>query len=225
MSVVDDYGRFDARPAILRTACYPLQIDRIREADISRSLSEVKRAGLIALYEVNGKPFLEMLDFRQQVRAKESKWPGKCVADAQRLLSVCEASAHLDEVEVEDECVDECDNTPLKPPKKEGCGYSTNFETFWKAYPRRVAKGAAWKAWIAAEKGETLPTLPVLLDSVARSARTVDWQKNGGQYIPHPATWINRRQWEDEAQPYPASVEATREAAYETGNFYEGVGV
>ena len=25
------------------------------------------------------------------------------------------------------------------------------------------------------------------------------WRKDGGQYIPMPATWLNGRRWEDEA--------------------------
>lgn len=93
MSVVDDYGRFDARPSVLRVSCYPLKVDSIREADISRSLAEAQRAGLIALYEVGGKPFLQMQDFRQQERSK-SKYPppdSVCVAND----IICVADAHL----------------------------------------------------------------------------------------------------------------------------------
>lgn len=103
MSVVDDFGRFDARPAILRASCYPLKVDSIREADISRSLEECQSAGLLALYEVNGKPYVEVLDFRQQVRAKTSKYPSRdgrtnntCTADAMHMRSTCAAHAHLD---------------------------------------------------------------------------------------------------------------------------------
>ena len=35
-----------------------------------------------------------------------------------------------------------------------------------------------------------------------------DWKKNGGQFIPHPSTWLNNRRWEDEhtAQQTPAST-------------------
>ena len=88
MSVVDDFGRYDARVSILRVRCYPLKVDSIREADISRSLEECQCAGLIALYEVNDKPYLQMTNFAQQTRAKSSKWPNPptddstCVAHA-----------------------------------------------------------------------------------------------------------------------------------------------
>lgn len=102
MSVVDDFGRFDGRPQMLRVSCFPLRVDRVREADISRWLDELQTAGLIALYAANGKPYLEMHDFRQQVRAKESRYPaqpetlGDCTADATQTLCDCTADAHLD---------------------------------------------------------------------------------------------------------------------------------
>jgi uncharacterized membrane protein YgcG len=96
MSVVDDFGRYSANPALLRAHCYPLKLDEVREADISRWLTEVESAGLIALYAVETKRYLEMLDFRQQVRARDSKWPqppSGCVADATQTSSSCLAHA------------------------------------------------------------------------------------------------------------------------------------
>lgn len=102
MSVVDDFGRFDGRPQMLRVSCFPLRVDRVREADISRWLDELQTAGLIALYAVNGKPYLEMHDFRQQVRAKDSRYPSKpevqsgCAADATQVQSGCAADEHVD---------------------------------------------------------------------------------------------------------------------------------
>ena len=82
MSVVDDYGRYDARPAILRAACYPLRLDKIRETDISRSLAACQSAGLIALYEVESKPYLVLLKLGEP-RAVSSKFPrppATCIA-------------------------------------------------------------------------------------------------------------------------------------------------
>lgn len=119
MSVVDDYGRFSAHPSLLRASCYPLRIDEVREADITRWLAEVQSAGLIALYAVEGKRYLEMLDFRQQVRAKQSKFPpppkkGSCNEDAQQTRSRCAADAHLDEGAVGDG-----DDSPPTPPRGE----------------------------------------------------------------------------------------------------------
>jgi hypothetical protein len=74
MSKVDDHGLYDARLSILRTSLYPLRVDRVREADISRWIAACEKAGLIALYEHAGKPFLVMLDTRWSARS-EPKFP------------------------------------------------------------------------------------------------------------------------------------------------------
>ena len=74
MSVVDDFGRFDARPAVLRSRLYPLRIETVREADISRWIAECEKAGLIALYEVGGRHYL-LFHKLGEPRAKTSKFP------------------------------------------------------------------------------------------------------------------------------------------------------
>lgn len=75
MSVVDDYGRFSAHPSLLRAALYPLKLDTVGDTAMHRLLAAVVQARLAQVYEVGGKTYLELLDFRQQVRAKDSKYP------------------------------------------------------------------------------------------------------------------------------------------------------
>lgn len=75
MSIVDDYGLYDARPAILRSELYGLKIDRVSNADIVKWMNECSEAGLISTYEIDGKPYLELLKFNQRLRQKVSKFP------------------------------------------------------------------------------------------------------------------------------------------------------
>jgi hypothetical protein len=96
MSVVDDYGRFSAHPSLLRAALYPLKLDTVRDANLERLLASVVQARLVRVYEAAGKRYLEMLDFRQQTRAKESRYPPPprpCAAYATQAQSISEASA------------------------------------------------------------------------------------------------------------------------------------
>lgn len=74
MSVVDDYGRFHANPTLLRSACYPLKVDSVKDDSIKKHLAEASGAGLIVLYTVGGKEYLEIQDFGQRVQSK-SKYP------------------------------------------------------------------------------------------------------------------------------------------------------
>lgn len=103
MSAVDDFGRFSAHPSLLQAALYPLKLDTVRDANLERLLALVEQARLVRVYEVAGKRYVEMLDFRQQVRSKESKYPAPaghlpstCIADAAQVQSRHKASAHLD---------------------------------------------------------------------------------------------------------------------------------
>lgn len=70
------------------------------------------------------------------------------------------------------------------------------FERFWAAYPRREGKQAARAAWAAVGPDEAL--LAVILAAVARQKRGAQWKKDDGQFVPHPAKWLEARRWEDE---------------------------
>ena len=73
----DDYGRMDARLPILRAKCFPLRIDKIKDKDIQGWLDALIKQGLIYIYAVDGKQYLQMTTWEkhQQVRAKRSKFP------------------------------------------------------------------------------------------------------------------------------------------------------
>lgn len=73
------------------------------------------------------------------------------------------------------------------------------FDRFWAAYPRHENKPAARKAFAKADPDEEL--LLTMLTAIEKQKASSQWQENGGQYIPHPATWLNGRRWEDEIQP------------------------
>lgn len=74
MSVVDDFGRFDGRPAVLRGRLYPLRLDTVSEADIVEWLCECRQAGLVAFYTVDGRTYIQFHKLGAP-RAKESKYP------------------------------------------------------------------------------------------------------------------------------------------------------
>ena len=75
MSIVDDFGQHSANPTLLRSAAYPLKPDLYNEARITEFLRECEAAKLLQTYEVTGKRYLKMLDFRQRTRAMKSKCP------------------------------------------------------------------------------------------------------------------------------------------------------
>ncbi len=72
------------------------------------------------------------------------------------------------------------------------------FASFWSAYPKKTAKPAALKAFKAQKiSGE----LPDILRDIEFRVSGDDWRKEGGKYVPNPATYLNQRRWEDGEKP------------------------
>lgn len=94
------------------------------------------------------------------------------------------------------------DKTPLQ----------RRFEIFWKAYPKKVGKGAAEKAFAKAKPDDALTEK--MLSAVEAAKRSSQWRKDGGQYIPNPATWLNQKRWEDEL---PEEAQITQPTLAERG--------
>lgn len=199
MSVVDDFGRFDGRPAILRTSLYPLRVERVREADIVRSLACCQEAGLIRLYSVDGKPYLEILDFRQQVRAKVSKYPdpppaeqahSSCTAVAQQLLAV----AHLDG----DGDGDGDEGGTPKPPRGDSDQTERFLEAIWKEGPPqtrlRSSKKQLQDAWA---RTKPKPDMREVFRVLKLWANCEAWTKDNGQFAQAIHRWVQLRQWEN----------------------------
>ena len=74
----DDYGRFDARPAVLKSRLYPLK-SAVTDKSVAEAINRLATVGLVTLYECDGRPILQLptWDKHQQVRAKKSKYPAQ----------------------------------------------------------------------------------------------------------------------------------------------------
>jgi hypothetical protein len=69
---------------------------------------------------------------------------------------------------------------------------------FWNAYPRKVGKKAAQKAF---QNAQDRPRIDDLVAAIHRGRDSPQWLKDGGQFIPHPSTWLNRGGWADDLKP------------------------
>lgn len=76
LTFVDDYGRGDARPKIIKGNCFPLR-DRVTVNDIDAGLHALADTGCISLYEVGGKPYLCFPSWgkHQRIQTKRSRYP------------------------------------------------------------------------------------------------------------------------------------------------------
>lgn len=88
--------------------------------------------------------------------------------------------------------------SPLDSLERKKSKYPEDFEQFWEAYPKKKSKGDALKAWKQMKKDR--PPIDDLLSKIDELMSSKDWQKDGGQWIPYPATWIRAGGWDDETK-------------------------
>jgi len=99
-------------------------------------------------------------------------------------------------------------NTPPNPRKRGTVHeFPPGFVAFWEAYPRKVGKDAAAKAFAKRRPDHDL--LVRMLEALAEQIESDQWRRDGGQYIPHPATWLNAGRWQDEAITHGRGVGAS----------------
>lgn len=74
-SLVDDYGNYDGREAIIRTNAFKLKLNQVSESDVLSWLQVCEKAELISFYQVEGKDYLHLKDFRQKKRWMKRHYP------------------------------------------------------------------------------------------------------------------------------------------------------
>lgn len=80
--------------------------------------------------------------------------------------------------------------------KRAGTGAAAGFDDLWSMYPKKVAKKDAIEAFNKIKPDEEV--LAKMLKRLERDKASKQWIKDEGQFIPNPATWLNRRDWEGE---------------------------
>jgi len=181
----DRAGRLEDRPLRLKAQLFPYD-----DLDLDHALGRLVNANLITRYEGNGVKLIQINTFtkHQQPHQKEplSEYPG--LEPDQSGAGPVPASLIYGEQEGNGV------RTPLTP--QPSTALKERFSRFWSAYPRRVAKEAAWHVWQRLKPSEELTV--AMIAAVRSQILSPQWQKDGGEYIPHPRTWLNQGRWEDQ---------------------------
>ena len=123
------------------------------------------------------------------------------LADASNLIAF-----DTQETETETEITETDPDSEKEPkPARARVVYGQEFLSFWAAYPKKIGKDAAWKSW-----KKTKPPIEEVLSAISAQIETPAWKKEGGQFIPNPATWLNQGRWKDEI---PAEEKITPQEA------------
>ena len=212
----DDYGRMDARPKVLASKLFPLKDVRLNQ--INDALRALTSAELVDLYAKDGHPFLQMKtwDRHQQIRAKKSKYPAPDI-NCNQLQSNDINCNHMISNDIK--CNQMISNVPViqsnpiriqsesesnaRPRARETVA-DESFDLFWSKYPNRVAKQDAFKAWNKIKPDDDL--LKRIMEGLDRWIGSDEWHREDGRFIPHPATWLNGKRWEDDVRKHKASA-------------------
>jgi len=140
-------------------------------------------------------------DGRQNVSLMTGKLSASCQAECQPYdkQNVSQNVTKYRNIEDKKDRKTEQIELPLSATRKDDPFVEAGFDAFWKAYPKKVAKQDAHNAWKKL-KPDTDLTFEIIA-GIARWKNSDQWVRDDGRYIPHPATWLNGRRWEDDVQP------------------------
>lgn len=199
--LADREGRLEDRPK--RIAALALPYDS--EANVDNLLEQLAGTGFITRYTVGDQALIQIDNFAKHqsphVRESASELPcieqGITKAVTKHDLGSVETSPRSPDSLIPDSLLLIPEENPCSPSASESA--DDGFATFWKHYPKRVAKPQALKAWNKIKPAGHM--LTDLMAALEKQKAGEQWLKDGGQFIPYPATWLNSRRWEDEAPP------------------------
>ena len=206
----DDYGRFDARPAIIKGRMFPLK--RITIEEIEKCLNRLSVVGLVEIYHVDDRPILQVMTWGdyQRIRAKKSKYPPKPKSydfdgENEELhnplsfdVKCCQMPSNVDVIQSNPI---QSESNPNQNPIPEIELSNVPFDDFWKLYPKHTKARYAEQAFNAAMlKEEPAVIIAALQDVIEkRWSRFTEQEKD---YIPDAVNWLKGECWKDEVEPY-----------------------
>lgn len=206
--LADRAGRLEDRPKRIRAEVMPYD-----DGSVDEMLNELHKADFIMRYQAGEHKFIQIQNFAKHQnphhREPESTIPPPVEDGGSKTQASDkpEASSRLTQDKPRTSRADSLNlipDTGFLIPESQPCSPSASvlpvdgFDIFWKQYPKKVARPAAIKAWKKLKPTGSL--MDALMDGLQSQITSADWQKNNGQFIPHPATWLNGRRWEDEVK-------------------------
>lgn len=227
MTAADRAGRFRWRPRQLKLDVLPYD-----ELDFERVLLALAAEGFITRYEVDGEVYgaFPSWDTHQVINNRESESRLPAPPEAARVGHASSTgAARVDDAmgtpqvhaqgegegEREGEGESEGDLSVDSQPRGQATtasrtasakarhDYSPDFEVLWETYPCKKSKAEAAKVFAGLKP--SLDLRAEMLQAVKIQARSAQWTKDGGQYVPHLATWLKKERWKDEVTCPPSA--------------------
>ena len=181
---VDDFGRFDARPAMLKSQCFPIK-EGVSAKTCDALLKELSESGLISVYLVDGKPYLQIEKWDNKPRATESKFPEHSAGCIQMYADVCNQRTLVPLTVTVTETETKTDNR--KPEQKQDAI----------ALPPSGVSIQTWKDWLQLRKTKRAPVTQTVIAGAIKEAEKAGmqleeflqiWCRRGSQGL--EASWL-----------------------------------
>ncbi len=218
--LADRAGRLENRPAKIKAQIFPYDCD-IDAVKVTELLGQLEAHRFILVYEVEGRSYIQIRTFEKHQHCHRNEVPSQLPGPEQNEHS----GSHAVAAAATPEEFGPNPERSVQNPSTRGTYTSTYTSTsgeilsddgasaappvpldprslfliFWECFPLKVKKPKAEAAFLKLKPDRTL--LDRMLHAIDRQTQTTAWRKNNGQFIPHPATWLNNRQWEDEVAP------------------------
>jgi hypothetical protein len=180
----DKEGRLVWKPKTLKMRYFPADT-----VDVDALGAELTKAGLIVLYG-DGYAHIPSFKAHQHInpRESESQLPAPDASSTRQ--------ARVGTRQARDSDVQGGREGKGKEGVRDASRQDERFARFWDAYPSKVGKDAARKAFDKRNPDDEL--VAQMLAAIATQKQSDRWRKDGGQFIPNPSTWLNQARWEDE---------------------------
>lgn len=230
----DDYGVMRASAVTLQAANDALSTKPVKVID--RCLKAFMDVGLLVDFHHQGRQYVCQLDWQKYQKVRWPRDSSNPVPPPEVIARCCEQTRALFEqrlsvppVEAPKDSGETSEVVPAPArtggrewleasgKRLEANGLRERFADFWKVYPRKVGKDAAWKAW-QKRKPDVETTLTVVA-ALAWQKQQDAWLREGGRYVPNPATWIHQGRWQDEPQETPRINDRTLATAHAVEEF------
>lgn len=198
----DKEGRMAWKPKTFKMRYFPAD-----ECDINVLCKEITDAGLVKLYG-GLYAYIPAFHAHQHINPRESASqlpsPDIDLQDITRQPRVEHASTTRQSRDSDTqvgregkgrEGIDTRVEHADKPAADKSADLPPGFAKFWETWPsndRKQAKGKCLDAW---KKAHAERDAALVIDHV-QSLKNGCWQKDGGQFVPAPLTYLNGRRWE-----------------------------
>ena len=230
----DDYGRFDGRPAVIKSRLFPLKENLTTKA-VSEAINRLSSAGLVTLYKFEGRPYLYLTSWNchQQTRAAKSKYPDPEQADPQECCDLKpekeSGKNHVNPSDINGYQVQsndiKCNQVKSNVPDTRYSIHDTRYsihDTREQRAPAREEQPqdngfeTLWSAY-PRKTGDISRAATEYLIAIDNGGRledmlsAIEWQKTqsawtdqGGRFIPSLEKWLKNRGWEQKKPEKPS---------------------